>query len=261
MPGSRPSAQPRMVVIELKRAVPRHQAPRSRSFAIANRTSRQWTTRESIMPRQAMYGVQFVGYSANVIARKCGREVDYASLEFLSGSVSVMGNGGWVTVSKRIDLGPFVRSLPTLTSELQDLLHQRDGELVQESAGVPALAIGKGKIISLSSGPNSVSVAPGTEIKRFIRQVTKRFTEVEQVLEQAEAIGLGINRRPYSEYIDEMAKTGLARVEGHGFGLFVDGKLIFYPKHQVVLVRQVSEETFEVHPLDETSKIGSHFIN
>jgi hypothetical protein len=203
------------------------------------------------MPRQAMYGVKFVGYSANLIARKYGREVEYATLDFITGGVSVMGNGGWVAASKRIDLERFLRILPKLTSELQDLLHQRDGELVQESAGLPALAIGKGKMISLSFGPNSVSVAPGTEIKRFIRQVTKRFTEVEQVLEQAEAVGLGIKRRPYSEYIDEIAKTGLARVEGHGFGLFVDGKLIFYPKYQIALVRQVSEKTFEVHPLDK----------
>jgi hypothetical protein len=213
------------------------------------------------MPRQAMYGVKFVGYSADLIARKYGPEIEYATLDFVSGSVSVHGNGGWIAVSKRIDLGPFVKSLPELTSTLQDLLHQPDGQLIRESGGLAAPATGKSEMIRLSCGPNSVSVAPGTEIKRFIRQVTKRFTEVEQVLEQAEVIGLGIKRRPYSEYIDEMAKTGLARVEGHGFGLFVDGKLIFYPKHQVVLVRQVSEKTFEAHPLDETSKIGSHFIN
>jgi hypothetical protein len=151
------------------------------------------------MPRQVMYGVKFVGYLAVVIARKYAREVEYATLDFVSGSVSVHGNGGGIVVSKRIDLGPFVKSLPELTSELQDLLHQRDGELVQESAGLTAPATGKSKMITLSCGPNIVSVAAGTEIKRFIRQVTKRFTEVEQVLEQAEAIGSGIKRRPYSE--------------------------------------------------------------
>ncbi len=114
-------------------------------------------------------------------------------------------------------------------------------------------------MISLPCGPNTVSVAPGTDIKRFIRQVTERFTEIEQVLEQAEEIGLGIKRRPYSEYIDEIAETGMCRVEGHGFGLFVDGKLLFYPNHQVALVRKAGENTFEMHSLDAVK--GSQLIN
>jgi hypothetical protein len=40
------------------------------------------------------------------------------------------------------------------------------------------------------AGPNTVSVAPGTVINRFIRQLTKRFIEIERVLEQAEEIGI-----------------------------------------------------------------------
>ena len=43
--------------------------------------------------------------------------------------------------------------------------------------------------------------------------------------------------RPYDEYIDEIGKTGLCRVEAFGFGLYVDGTLIFYPNYQVALVK------------------------
>jgi hypothetical protein len=41
-------------------------------------------------------------------------------------------------------------------------------------------------MITVSFGPNTVLVAPGTVINRFIRQLTKRFIEIELVLEQAE---------------------------------------------------------------------------
>ena len=48
------------------------------------------------MPRKAKYGVQFIGYSALVIAReKYGREVDYAMLDFVSGATSMHADGGW----------------------------------------------------------------------------------------------------------------------------------------------------------------------
>jgi hypothetical protein len=44
-------------------------------------------------------------------------------------------------------------------------------------------------MLSVSFGPNTVSVAPGT-VNRFIRQLTKRFIEIERVLEHAEEIGI-----------------------------------------------------------------------
>jgi hypothetical protein len=64
------------------------------------------------MPREPRYGVKFVGYSANVIARKNGRDVEYARLDFVSGAAFMRADGGWVTVPKRIDLKPFLESLP-----------------------------------------------------------------------------------------------------------------------------------------------------
>jgi hypothetical protein len=109
-------------------------------------------------------------------------------------------------------------------------------------------------MVDISFGPNTVSVAPGTVINRFIRQLTKRFIEVERVLEQAEEIGLRIRRRPYSEYLDGIAKTGICRVESHGFALFVDGRLIFNPSYQVVFVKQQGPNLFQCFPLDEAPK-------
>jgi hypothetical protein len=54
-------------------------------------------------------------------------------------------------------------------------------------------------MISVSFGPNTVLVAPGTVINRFIRQLTERFIEIERVLEQAEEIGITDKASPYSE--------------------------------------------------------------
>ena len=106
-----------------------------------------------------------------------------------------------------------------------------------------------------ASGPNTdVSVAPGTVINRFIRQLTQQFIEIERVLEQAEEIGLRIKRRPHSEYLDEIANTRIPRVEVHGVALFLDGRLTFYPRHQVALVKQHGPNLFRICPLDEATK-------
>jgi hypothetical protein len=98
--------------------------------------------------------------------------------------------------------------------------------------------------ITLSFGENEICVAPGADLTKFIRQIVKHASEVQHVLEQAEKIGSRIKRRPYSEYLDEIEETGLARVESHGFGLFVDGKLIFHPNHQVAFVRPQGADLF-----------------
>jgi len=204
----------------------------------------------------AKYGVEFVGNSARVIARKYGRDVQYATLDFVTGGAFMRANGGWVTVPKRIDLKPFLESLPKLANELQEALLRQRNASSQQTIGAPERGAAD-DMVSVSFGPNTVSVAPGTVINRFIRQLTKRFIEIDRVLEQAEEIGLRIKRRPYSEYIDEIAKTGICRVEGHGFGLFVDGRLIFYPRHRVVLVKEQGPTLYQVFPLDEAPKINS----
>jgi hypothetical protein len=142
------------------------------------------------MPREPRYGVKFVGYSADVIARKNGRDVEYARLDFVSGAAFMRADGGWVMVPKRIDLKPFLESLPKLANELQEaLLRQRNGESSQQAIGVPERGAAD-EMVSVSFGPNTVSVVPGAVINRFIRQLTKRFIEIEPVLEQAEEIGI-----------------------------------------------------------------------
>jgi hypothetical protein len=70
-----------------------------------------------MMLRHARYGVQFMGYSADAIARKYGREVTFATLDFVSGTAFLHADGGWVTVPKRIDLKPVLESLPKLANE------------------------------------------------------------------------------------------------------------------------------------------------
>jgi hypothetical protein len=200
-----------------------------------------------MMLSHARYGVQFVGYLANVIDRKYGREITFATLDFVSGTAFLHADGGSVTAPKRIELKPFLESLPKLANELQEaLLRQRNGELSQQTTGMPERTGSADESVSVSFGPNTVSVAAGTVINRFIRQLTQRHIETERVLEQAEEIGLRIKRRPYSEYIDEIAKTGICRVEGHGFALLVDGRLIFYPRHQVVLVKRHGANLFQL---------------
>jgi len=88
------------------------------------------------MQREAQYGVKFVGYSAYVIARgKYGHEVEYATLDFVSGAASMHADGGWVLVPKRIDLEPFLKGLPEIANELRDRC-RRDGELSQQTAGL-----------------------------------------------------------------------------------------------------------------------------
>jgi hypothetical protein len=107
------------------------------------------------MPRAPRYGVKFVGYLANVIARKYGRDVEYAGLDFVSGAASMHADGGWVIVPKRIDLKPFLESLPKLANELQEaLLRQRNDELSQKATGVPERG-GADNMVSVSFGPNA----------------------------------------------------------------------------------------------------------
>jgi hypothetical protein len=159
----------------------------------------------------------------------------------------MLADGGCVIVPRRVDLGPFLNSLPKLAKELQLLQRQRDRELSQQTTPLAERPVTGCAMITLSDGSNTVTIAPGIDVPRFSRAVMKRFNEIEQILEQAEAIGLRLNRRPHSAYIDEVAETGICRVESHGYGLFVNGRLIFYPNYQVICMRKAGETAFEVH--------------
>lgn|SRR5262245_5794272 len=210
-----------------ERETPADDATQTARPNLAGKTGRPSGTdhRRALMPARAKYGAKFVGYSAYVIARKYGRDVYYAQLDFVCGAVFMLADGGWVGVQCRSDLGPFLKTLPELANELRHLL-------CHGAAQVPD------NIISMTRGQSTVGIAPGTDVSRFIREITKRFAEIERLLEQVEETGLRIKRRPYSEYIDDIGKTGISRVEVHGLGLFVDGKLIFYPTNQVLSTRK-----------------------
>ena len=182
------------------------------------------------MAHKVQYGVKFVGYSAEVIKKGC--EAAYARLDFITGHAFVHADRGWIS-AKRADLGPFVQSLPKLITELQQRLCQRSDE-TDFSRG--------SEMVRISCGGNEICVAPGVDARKFIRQVTKQFLEIEAVLEQAELVGSRIKRRPYGEYIDEIGKTGVCRVEVHGSGLYVNGKLIFYPDYQVLFIKPLLDE-------------------
>ena|SRR5260370_2798689 len=91
------------------------------------------------MPGKARYGVKFVGYSAFVIARKYGRKIDYAHLDFEAGGASIHGDGGLVIVPNRTDLGPFLKTLPELANELRELLHQGAAQMPGEIVGSPQI--------------------------------------------------------------------------------------------------------------------------
>jgi hypothetical protein len=186
-----------------------------------------------LMPHKPKYAVKYVGYAAYVVARgKCGTEIDYATIDFVSGAVSLHANGGSILSPNRNDVASFVNELPELANDLQARL--RDPSK-QEDCTVAA-----GDFITVPYGLRSVTVAAGTEINGLIRDVNKRFKEIARLLEQAEEIGLRIKRRPYPEYLNEIANTGIARVEGQGFALLIDEKLIFHPDYQVALVRSTS---------------------
>jgi hypothetical protein len=110
---------------------------RSRRDVISSRRSNAWSGGRPSKSK-AKYGVQFIGYSARVIAReKYGREVDYAMLDFVSGATSMHADGGWVMVPKRTDVEPFLKNRPKLANDLEDRLRQRGGELSQKAVGLP----------------------------------------------------------------------------------------------------------------------------
>jgi hypothetical protein len=201
------------------------------------------------------------GTRADVIVRKYAREVQYAKLDFVSGAVLMCADdGGFVMVPSRVDLEPFLTELPKLVDELKNLVHQREAEL-QQATGSSERTVGAGDMISVPFGPNQVSVAPGTNVIKFVGQVTQRFREIKLVLKQAEEIGQGIKRRPYSEYTDGIEKTGICSVESHGFAYFVDGRLIFYPDYKVGYLRPAGETTFELLSVDSNPSIESHRPN
>jgi hypothetical protein len=185
------------------------------------------------------YGVQFVGYSAEFVVLKAGVTVHYGTLDFVSGSMILKASEGWITVPKLDDLGKAVRSLPRRADQLRELVKQKALETNDQFIEFEDKA--------------DIHIKHGADVDVFCSELAERFVEIKRLLKQAEKLGRTITRRPYSEYIDEIARTGIARVEVHGFGLFVGGKLSFYPKRRTALVKEESPNQYLIQELDPTS--------
>ena len=69
-----------------------------------------------------------------------------------------------------------------------------------------------GAEVVLRRGEVEICVNRIADVKRLVSQLASRYWAIEPVLEQAEKIGSGIQRLPYADYIDEIAKTGVCRV-------------------------------------------------
>jgi hypothetical protein len=200
------------------------------------------------------YGVRFVGYSADVFAKKNGREVEYAMLDFAFGTTRVSVEGGWVIAR---DFRALMHDLPNVVAELEELL--------EELASSPGGKAWRGpysatQLSEQSSGDQEISIAISTsaEIRvrtgvvfgQFIRKAVKRFEKVEPVIEQARIISNSIDRPSYDEYVEEIAKTGIARVEYYGLALFIDGNLRFYPERRTLLMQPQEDNALLVQGLE-----------
>jgi hypothetical protein len=177
------------------------------------------------------YGVQFVGYSARVIAwRGNGPKKHYGALDFVSGAASILADDGFVSARNRGELAALVHTLPEkIKAEV----------LPQE----------------IHLNPDR----PNIDKDRFARQITRRFVNIEHVLEQVEEIGCTIRRRPYSEFIDEIAATGCSRVEYHGSALLVGGKLVFHPDYKVATIKPLRDgRTYQLLDLDDSLNPSGH---
>jgi hypothetical protein len=210
------------------------------------------------MSGKTKYGVNFIGYSAFVGARENGRDIDYAQLDFITGAASLHADGGWVFAPSRAELGSIVAALPARAGEIRKLLRQRAAQTVSQEL---AETIEKDDSNLIELGNGTIRIRPGTKVNNFIRQVHARLNAIEQVLEQAEQIGRQITRRPYEEYIDEIERTGLCRIEVHGFGVFDDGKLIFFPDYHVGLVKPHTEHVHEVWKMPGKAKPNSESLH
>jgi hypothetical protein len=177
------------------------------------------------------YAVQFIGYTARIIARKGNAE--YASLDFVSGAAGLFANEGYLFAPKRAALSSAVADLPSCIDELKSL--------------VTVSTDSDGRQVELRRGEVEICVNRGADVERFVRQLTRRYRAVEPILEQAEKVGSEIKRLPYDDYTDEIAKTGIARVVSYGVAVFVGGKLAYYPEQRTLLIEPTADErTFAV---------------
>jgi hypothetical protein len=184
------------------------------------------------------YAVTFVGYAARVVTKKQGRDVELAMLDFVSGTTSLRVDDGCVFVRKHAHLASFIESLPGWALKHQQLVQTGDNQEKERMS----------TMVTLTCGDNEIHISQHADFDKFIRQTTRRFFEVRDILKQAEKIGIGIKRRPYHEYIEGIGRTGVAQVECHGFAFLVDGNLIFHPNYTLLFIK-MHNNIAEIHSL------------
>jgi hypothetical protein len=177
------------------------------------------------------YAVRFIGYSARIIARKGNAE--YATLDFVSGAATLFASQGHLLAPERSALSSAVADLPSCLDELKSLIKSVSPDSAEHRV--------------LRREEVDICIDQGADVERFVSQVARRYRGMELVLDQAEEVGSEIERLPYEDYLDDIAKTGTARVVSYGDAFFVDGKLRYYPERRTVLVKPRGDgPTFEV---------------
>jgi hypothetical protein len=195
--------------------------------------SRHELAGELEMRNSLQLGVKFVGYRAMIVALENGTtEVNYAFLDFVTGSVTLVARNAMAYASTLSELVPFVASLPRQARHLRNMQNQSTS-----------------RFTDVEFGGNKVSIETNANVTQAIRDLLKRCSIIEDVLRQAHYVGKQIQRRPYEEYVAEIAATGVCRVVSHGWGLFENGKLSFYAEWREALVRSVDANTMSVKPV------------
>ena len=92
--------------------------------------------------------------------------------------------------------------------------------------------------IELALGENTLVVNAGASLTHLVWQLADRCSETARVLRQAWKVGRTIKRRAYSEYLDEIEKTGICRAEFLGVGVFENGTLAFRAARRETLLRK-----------------------
>jgi hypothetical protein len=137
-------------------------------------------------------------------------------------------------VPKRAALSSAVADLPSCIDELKSLVKS----ISPDSTG---------HLVEMRREEVRICFNRGADVERFVRQLTRRYRAIEPMLEQAEEVGSEIERPPYDDYIDELARAGMARVVSYGDAFFVDGKLTYYPERQTLLIKPTGDgRKFEV---------------
>jgi hypothetical protein len=166
------------------------------------------------------FQVQFIGYAAYIVTEK---ESMHAKLDFVTGGTYLHVRDGYIGVPNRRELASFAASLPMHLDAMNDKLKRNR-------------ARDRGGNIEWSFGKNEICLPIRADAGKCVRRFEMFRREVEPVLEQAEIIGLQLKRGPYSEYIDEIEKTRIARVVLYGVGVFNNGQLDFHRLNKTALV-------------------------